>query len=757
MNYLGIVVEWECDMNIRLGYGEHKFASRDKSEDKKTPVFKIKFVFALKRDFVKRRIVPFCPSGNHILEQSQSEDYREKLRPREESMNTRKKLRPRLSKRSVSKDLTDDGNLEKRSNNNESKVSGSRNEQNNSYEKIGLENICQQNKNSGNFKLKSNSSLEMLKKDNLNIKKFKCDYCSYKTKYERSYNAHWAKHKNVILLIYNKRKLLDENTSPSPAEPLKCSECNFEAEDQNCLYLHSQIHSEVHKCPECSYKSTDTETFKDHLIKIHLGDFTSENESVPYSLRKRSRQPTKTGTSESESVPYTLRKRSRQPNKTDTDESSDEDHSEISGKHKHEDSDLEDELVDDSDFEDELVDDSDFEDELVNITEYCNEPRRKRRCNYATRKNENFVAHCLDHANKKVLKCDHCDFKTDFKRSLRNHKLNCIKNQENILNNCFNKAIDENVDYHSLSLTEMINLICNQDKSLDHNTSDETTTEVLKCLKCRFETGNQKILNFHSQIHVKVKKCMECNFESKDTDTFKDHLISHFKCENIKEQKKFTCSDCFYETKYKESFDAHCANHKNIKLFKCDDCDFESNYKRALVSHNLNHCPKKTELKSNENCVVNQSKDSQYFSLSLSEIMLLIFTKMKSLDENASVPSPTEILKCPECSFETENSKYFEFHSQIHSEVQNCPECGYESTDTETFKDHLITHLDRETFKDHLIGHFKHKNINEQNMFKCCDCSYETKYKTSFDAHCAKHKNIKLFKCDDCDFESNYK
>ncbi|RXG61069.1 Zinc finger protein, partial [Armadillidium vulgare] len=954
-----------------------------------------------------------------------------------------------------------DGNLEKRSNNNESKVSGSRNEQNNSNEKIGLENICQQNENSLNFKLKSNSSLETFKKDNLKIKKFKCNYCSYQTKYERSFNAHCAKHKNVklfrcsscdfeanhkrdlirhnlkycsetsdlnstkdcanhlkstkyfslslsevILLIYNKRKLLDENTSiPSPTEPIKCSECNFEAEDQNCLDLHSQIHSEVHKCPECSYKSTDTETFKDHLIKIHLGDFTSENESVPYSLRKRSRQPTKTGTSERESVPYTLRKRSRQPNKTGisesesvpytlrkksrqakkTDESSDEEHSEISGKHKSEDSDFEDELVDDSDFEDELVDDSDFEDELIDITEDYDEPRRKKRCKYATRKNENFVAYCLDHANKKVFKCDHCDFKTNYKRLLRNHKLNCIKNQENILNNCFNKAIDENVDYHSLSLTEMINLICNQDKSLDRNTSDEATTEVLKCLECTFETGDPKIFNLHSQIHVEVKKCTECNFESKVVDTFKDHLISHFKCKNIREKKIrdskkphlntkkysyiFKCCDCSYITKYKTSFDAHCAEHKNLKLFKCDHCDFESNYKSHLVSHKLNRCPKKTELNSNKNCVVNQSKNSQSFPLSLSEIMLLICDKRNSLDENVSVSPPTEPLKCSECSFETENQTYFEFHSQIHSEEQKCPKCGYESTDTGVFIKHLIkAHLDQstiksesapsfrkrskqfdkiaiddpsdeghikisgkqkredsdfegesvdvaevdtlnsdesrrkkwfncpdcsyvscnsssfvfhclnhikgklfqcehcdfktnyrhtikkhnlkckknqensysecfniaidenvnyhllslseiinlicykeklldinptglstnevlkclecefetgntkilnlhsqihlgvkkctecnfesadtETFKDHLIDHFKHKNVNEENMFKCCDCSYETKYKTSFDAHCAKHKNIKLFKCDDCDFVSNYK
>ncbi|KAL7634551.1 UNVERIFIED_CONTAM: hypothetical protein RMT77_014928 [Armadillidium vulgare] len=753
----------------------------------------------------------------------------------------------------------------------------------------------------------------------------------------------------------------EQQTVPIKEEELVIlNEINYynpqdESLDQNALNsflwpscLKKEIEESVDAQEKSGEKSQFNEILKSKNPKVLLEDFRHSHKKILEQCQSEGYRKKLRPREESESVPYSLRKRSRQSNITFTDESSDEEHSNISGKHKYEDSDLEDELVD------------------------YDEPCRKKRCNYGTRKNE----------NKKVFKYDHCDFKTNYKLSLRNHKLNCIKSQENILSDCFNRAIDENVDYHSLSLTEMINLICNQDKSLDHNTSDEITTEVLKCLECTFETGNQKIFNLHSQIHVEGNKCTECKFESKDADTFKDHLISHFKCENIKEQKvkgskkrhlnvkKFKCSDCSYETKYKESYDAHCAKHKNIKLFKCDDCDFESNYKRALVSHNLNHCPKKNELNSNENCLVNQSKNSQYFSLSLSEIMLLIFIKMKSLDENASVPSPADPLKCSECSFETENQKYFEFHSQIHSEVQKCPECGYESTDTETFKDHLITHLgqsrsdiesvpysfrkrseqfrktledilsdeeenetsandknhdsdsdfedemsnkevetrdnnylrrkkkyrchdcsyttcksedlvahcldhadkkifkcehcdfktnytrslrnhnlkclknhenslsecfsiaidkymdyhvlslseiislicskgksldhntfdeattevlkclectfetgnqkifdlhsqihvevkkciecnfeskDTVTFKDHLIDHFKHKNIKDQKMFKCSDCSYETKYKESHDAHCAEHKNIKLFKCDYCDFESNYR
>ncbi|RXG61068.1 hypothetical protein Avbf_14560 [Armadillidium vulgare] len=595
---------------------------------------------------------------------------------------------------------------------------------------------------------------------------FKCCDCSYETKYKTSFDAHCAKHKNIklfkcddcdfesnykrhlvshklnhcpkknelnsnknsvvnqsknsqslslseiMLFIFNKRNSLDENVSvSSPTEPLKCSECSFVTENQTYLEFHSQIHSEVQKCPECGYESTDIETFIKHLIKAHLDQSTIESESAS-----------------------SFRKRSKQSNKTVVDDPYDEEHIEISGKQKHENS------------EDELMD-------VAEENKLDSDKRHRKRwfkcpdCSYVSCNSTNFVFHCLNHTKNKLFQCEHCSFKTNYRRTIKKHNLNCIKNQENSPSDCLNKAVDENVDYHSLSLSEIINLICNQDKSLDYNTSDEATTEVLKCLECTFGTGNQKIFNLHSQIHVEVKKCTECNFESKNTETFKDHLIGHFKHKNIEKQKMFECCDCSYKTKYKTSFDAHCAKHKNIKLFKCDDCDFVSNYKRHLVSHKLNLCPKNAELNSNENCVVNQSKNLQYFSLSLSEILLLIYNKRNLLDENASVPSPTEPLKCPQCSFESENQKYLEVHSQIHCEVQKCPECNYETTDTETFKDHLIkTHLNESNNDRHRI-----------KKYKCPDCRYTSLNYESFVVHCLDHVNDKLFQCENCDFKTNYK
>ncbi|KAL7634553.1 UNVERIFIED_CONTAM: hypothetical protein RMT77_014930 [Armadillidium vulgare] len=736
-----------------------------------------------------------------ILKQCLKKYYTKRLRQshhrKEKSSYSRRNLRSRRSNICAVIDLTADDEDSKMSDNNCHKVSDSDNEEIDSIEVDRLKNKCHQGKKSfvSNINLEPKSSSITLKDFHIEAK-FKCSDCTYITKYKESYDAHCVKHKNIklfkcddcdfesnyrkglirhnhnhcskeaklnsnkncavnqskntefsslslseiILLIFNKRKSLNENASvPSPAEPLKCSECSFETENPKYLEFHSQIHSEVQKCPECGYETTDTDTFRDHLI-THLDEDTSESESVPYSFRKRSRQS----------------------NKTVVDDLSDEWHSEMS---------------------DIKIEESSDDDQ----------PRTKKKfkcldCTYATSKNEDFVAHCLGHANKKLLKCEHCDFKTNYERSfLKNHNLKCLKNQGNSLSDCFNKAIDESVDYHSLSLTEMINLICNQDKSLDHNTSDEITTEVLKCLECTFETGNQKILNFHLQIHVEGKECTECNFESKDTDTFKDHLISHFKCENIKEQKIrdhkkphlnakiFKCNDCSYESKYKTSFDAHCAKHKNIKLFKCDDCDFESNYRKGLIRHNLNHCPMKAKLNSNKNCVVNESKNTEFSSLSLSEIILLIFNKRKSLDENASVPSPTEILKCPECSFETENPKYLEFHSQIHSDIQKCPECGYESTDTDTFRDHLITHLDESTGENESVPYSfrkrsrrSNKTIKEESSdeeYIEYDPEYEEsdielmdempKRKKPLGSFITHSQKIRDYTCDKCDFKAD--
>ncbi|KAB7503943.1 Zinc finger protein 91 [Armadillidium nasatum] len=691
-------------------------------------------------------------------------------------------------------------------------------------------------------------------------------HCSKKTELNSNKNCVVVQSKNTEFSSLSLSEIinsLDENASvPSSTEPLKCQECSFETENQKNLEFHSQIHSDLQKCPECGKRS---EQFRKTLIDMSTdeeqneisvndknqesdSDFEDEmsNEEMDTSDNNYHRRKKKlchacsytTWRSENfvahcldhtkeklfkcefcdfkTNYRRTIKKHNLKCIKNQKNSFSECFNiaiDEIVNHHILSLSDIinlicsKDKSLDtntiglatteflkclECTFETgnqkilklhlqihvevkkctecnfESKDIETFKDHIVGHFKHKNINEQKmfkcQDCSFATSKSEDFVAHRLGHGNKKLFQCEHCDFKTNYECPLKNHNLKCLKNHKNSLSDCFNKAIDENVDYHSLSLSEIINLICTQDKSLDHNTLDDTTTDVLKCLECPFETGNQKIFNFHSQIHVEVKKCTECNFESKNTETFKDHLIGHFKHKNIEKQKMFKCCDCSYKTKYKSSFDAHCAKHKNIKLFKCDDCDFESNYRK--------------------------------------EIILLIFNKRKSLDEN---PSPAEPLKCSECSFETENQKYLEFHSQIHSDVQKCPECGYESMDTETFKDHLIKiHLDQPTsesesapsslrkrskqfnktlvdilsdeekneitvndkqqdsnFEDEMsneeIDTRDNKYLRTKKKFRCHDCSYTTCKSEDFVAHCLNHANKKLLKCEHCDFKTDYR
>ncbi|RXG51620.1 Zinc finger protein 99 [Armadillidium vulgare] len=523
--------------------------------------------------------------------------------------------------------------------------------------------------------------------------------------------AHCAEHKNIKLF--------------------KCDYCDFESNYRKCLIRHSLYRcskkTELNSNKNCVVnESKNTEFSFLSLSEIILLIFNKRKSldengfcSIPYRTFKMlqsavlklkiQNQPT----SESESAPSSLRKRSKRFNKTLVD-ISDEEQSEMPLNHKDKDSDFEDEI---SNKEVDTMDNN----YLRGKKKYrCHD------CSYTTCKSEDLVAHCLDHADKKIFKCEHCDFKTNYTRSLRNHNLKCLKNHENSLSDCFNRAIDENVNYHSLSLTEMINLICNQDKSLDHNTSDEITTEVLKCLECTFETGNQKIFNLHSQIHVEGKKCTECNFESKDTATFKDHLITHLG------QSRSDIESVPYSFKSNKTFKEYISyeEHSEMKI------------KGEFVSHLLLHNKDKT--------------DRGYISTNFDNLKVYTFSDIISMicnDENecshecsdisvlnlhSCEPNSDKVFKCLRCNFETKNKKHFTLHSQIHAKLRKCTECDFSHLRPNKFQDHLMTHL-------------------PIKLYSCTECGYKTNYINKLKLHLLNHTGMKVFQCSKCDYKTNQK
>ncbi|KAB7495495.1 Zinc finger protein [Armadillidium nasatum] len=614
-----------------------------------------------------------------------------------------------------------------------------------------------------------------------------------------------------MLLIFNKRKSLDENASvPSPAEPLKCCECNFETENPKYFEFHSQIHSEVQNCPECGYESADKGAFKEHLM-THLGLSRSDIESVPYSFRNRSKQF----------------------RKTLIDMSTDEEQNEISVNDKNQDS--------GSDFEEEMSNEE--MDTRDNIYLRRKKKLRCHDCSYTTWRSENFVAHCLDHTKEKLFKCEFCDFKTNYRRTIKKHNLKCLKNQENSLHECFSIANDENVNYQASTLSETINLICNKDKSLEINTIGLATKEVLRCLECTFETGNQKILNFHSQIHVEVKKCTECNFESKDADTFKDHLITHldesrrdvesvpysFRKKSIqsnktikeyfsneehskmKTKREYACDVCDFKTEFYPRFVSHLLLHnkdkgdcgyittnldnlkvytlsdiismicndenevnqdKNLnsetKLHKCSQCSFECSDEVQLSEHLSSHSTEKKFIccqcsfeGTNQSDLDSHLQTHSTFKCSK---CLCEFSDIVSWNSHRCELKSDKVFKCLRCNFVTKNKKHFILHSQIHAKLRKCTECDFSHLHRNKFHHHLMTHLPKKLYsctecgyKTNLIHKLKVHFLNHagKKVFHCPKCDYKTNHKDNLRHHIENHFEIKSYRCSECNYSTS--
>lgn len=73
-----------------------------------------------------------------------------------------------------------------------------------------------------------------------------------------------------------------------------------------------------------------------------------------------------------------------------------------------------------------------------------------------------------------------------------------------------------------------------------------------------------------------------------------------------------------------------------------------------------------------------------------------------------------------------------------------CTECPYETRRRTSFKSHSLMH----------------KDPSEVEMHKCDHCDYETKYKSALKSHLLSHKDpseIVMHQCGVCDYKSRYK
>ncbi|KAL7635442.1 UNVERIFIED_CONTAM: hypothetical protein RMT77_014512 [Armadillidium vulgare] len=147
------------------------------------------------------------------------------------------------------------------------------------------------------------------------------------------------------------------------------------------------------------------------------------------------------------------------------------------------------------------------------------------------------------------------------------------------------------------------------------------------------------------------------------------------------------------------------------------------------------------------------------------ELLLSSYLQTHFLDNSES-----NLLKCMECSFETEKEDKFRSHLLTHSGTRAYlsfdDDDDFEMDGKSEFESHSTICVDEESvkctkceyetynksyMKIHMLVH------SESKLFKCSLCSYKTNYKGHLNRHMLVHSDLKLFKCPECSYETNHK
>lgn len=126
------------------------------------------------------------------------------------------------------------------------------------------------------------------------------------------------------------------------------------------------------------------------------------------------------------------------------------------------------------------------------------------------------------------------------------------------------------------------------------NANKHKDNKPFSCRICRLKYTYWKglkrhiIIKHHGGENVKDYRCSECPYETNYKRCFKLHLDKHRGIVN-----EFQCNICERKFTKKYSYKIHMNNkhikNENGKLYKCTECSFDTNYKQSLQIHLNSH------------------------------------------------------------------------------------------------------------------------------------------------------------------------
>ena len=268
-----------------------------------------------------------------------------------------------------------------------------------------------------------------------------------------------------------------------------------------------------------------------------------------------------------------------------------------------------------------------------------------------------------------------------------------------------------------------------------------------------------KLKDTDAKKRTKVKeatnmKCPECDYITQNKQRFEKHVELNHGPKAILKGNIVKCNLCEYETRRMNN----CIIHKRVVhekevRYQCSQCDEKNFFRKGMERHF-----EKEHLKTESPAGPKYFKiefSCQHCDKRFSDKRLL--KKHTFLIHSDKQIKKEDILKCPDCDYETHRPVNLAMHKRIHGKERkwrSCKVCGYKTFVRSRLLRHTQT-MHAENAEE--INGFTQNATS--NLFQCNNCNYETTTafyirRHKFIAHNSNIDPSEIIKCDNCEFQT---
>lgn len=222
--------------------------------------------------------------------------------------------------------------------------------------------------------------------------------------------------------------------------------------------------------------------------------------------------------------------------------------------------------------------------------------------------------------------------------------------------------------------------------------------------------------------------CCNCNYKTKKKDHYDKHLhtIKHInKTNQIKNEKKYKCDECEYETNFKENLTKHKKlKQENIdKLLVCELCNYKTLKQTSFHKHTESELHKERK---------QQDKEENGLTIENEKIKIIVANVLNEMKSQQNIVSNNEtdivksVLACVEKLADKMSLGHSHNNTNSHNTYNVVQILDYYNTN---MKDAMTIEKFNELLKPIQTGEFLKIGETKQSYKKILGSTYQTKLK----------------------------